>query len=283
MNAPLQLLVTCLGVALVGCVSRAASAPPQAAAAPTPTPTPTPSPPAFTWPNGASAAVSLTYDDAIPSQLDNAAPALARHGLLATFFLTGTSATLKAAPERFRALVEAGHELGSHTMTHPCDRALDFVRPGMALQDFDQARMERELEDSVKQLRELGQTGPLTFAYPCGSTWLGEARTSYVPSIERSFSAARGVEPSLADPRSTPLFEVPSVMGDRDAATLTSWVERALSSHGWLVFTFHGVAGDHLAVSESAHEALLGYLEQHKQSIWTERFGTVASYVAAHR
>ena len=61
------------------------------------------------------------------------------------------------------------------------------------------------------------------------------------------------------------------------------WVDRALSSGGWVVFVFHGVAGDYLDVKADAHEALLGYLEQHKNSIWTERFGTVASYVKAQR
>src|SRR5258705_3115561 len=42
----------------------------------------------FSWPPGKKAAVSLTYDDALTSQLDNAAPALAGHHLRATFFIT---------------------------------------------------------------------------------------------------------------------------------------------------------------------------------------------------
>src|SRR5882724_11589520 len=93
----------------------------------------------FVWPNGTRAAVSLTYDDAIQSQLDNAVPALAKHGLVATFFLTGHSNTLASSPERYHAIVRAGHELGSHTMYHPCDRSLSFVKPGFALQDYDLA------------------------------------------------------------------------------------------------------------------------------------------------
>jgi peptidoglycan/xylan/chitin deacetylase (PgdA/CDA1 family) len=237
----------------------------------------------FTWPHGARAAVSLTYDDAIPSQLANAAPALARHGLLATFFVTGDSRTLQQAPERYRQLVKAGHELGSHTIHHPCDRALGFPKPGFALQDYDQTRMAAELVDSVRLLGELGQSAPVSFAYPCGSTWLGEARESYVPLIEKQFLAARGVSPSVADPTRVSLSEVPSAMGNTSAAELTSWVDRALADGGWVVFTFHGVAGDYLAVSADAHEALLAYLEQHESRVWTERFGTVAEYVRAAR
>jgi len=237
----------------------------------------------FVWPHGARAAVSLSYDDAIPSQLDNAAPALKKHGLYATFFLTGSSPTLAATPERYRDLVRNGHELGAHTIHHPCDRGLGFPEPGFALQDYDRARMEAELQDSLRQLRELGQSAPFSFAYPCGSTWLGEARESYIPLVEQQFRAARGVKPDVADPLRVSLSEVPSAMGNSSALELTSWVERALASGGWVVFTFHGVAGDHLAVSAEAHEALLGYLEQRKSSVWTERFGTVAAYVQAAR
>src|ERR1041384_1908177 len=46
---------------------------------------------AFHWPKGAKAAVSLTYDDAIPTQLNNAIPALDQDGLSGTFFLEGNN------------------------------------------------------------------------------------------------------------------------------------------------------------------------------------------------
>lgn len=241
-----------------------------------------PSKPAIAWPNAARAAVSLTYDDALRSQLDNAVPALQKHGLHATFFLTGTSPVLQASPESYRALLRAGHELAAHTMNHPCDRALSFVRPGMSLQDYDTQRMEAELEQSIQQLRDLGQAGPLSFAYPCGSTWLGEPPQSYVPSIEKSFVAARGVARALVDLAQPRLFEVPSVMGDIRAGALITWVEQALEAGTWVVFTFHGVEGDQLSVDAGAHEALLAYLEKNKGRIWTERFGAVAQYVRAH-
>lgn len=237
--------------------------------------------PAITWPGGKQAAVSLTYDDAIQSQLDNAVPGLQRHGLVATFFLTGSSPVLQASPERYRALVKAGHELGSHSMLHPCDKALPFVQPGNALQDYDQARMAAELDETLQLLRDLGQPQPFTFAYPCGSTYVGEKHESYIPAIEQRFAAARGVDGRVALP-SDSLFNVPSRGGDMDKASLIAWVERAVKSGGWIVFTFHGVAGDYLAVEADAHEALLEYLAQHQSSIWTERFGAVARYTKEH-
>ncbi len=41
------------------------------------------------WPDGKRAAVVLTYDDALASQLDIAIPALDAAGLKGTFFLSG--------------------------------------------------------------------------------------------------------------------------------------------------------------------------------------------------
>ncbi len=235
------------------------------------------------WPNGTHAAVSLTYDDAIQSQIDNAVPALAKHKLVATFFLTGTSPYLQANPDVYKGLVAAGHELGSHTMNHPCDRAQSWVKPGFGLQDYDAARMQKELEDNLQQLRDFGQKEPFSFAYPCGSMWLGEKHESYVKLVEPLFVAARGVLPAVTDPSSDDLMNVPSPMGNASGAALVSWVERAVAQNGWVTFTFHGVAGDYLAVDAEAHEALLAYLEAHKSTIWTERFGTIASYVKTKR
>ena len=236
---------------------------------------------ALAWPQGKQAAVSLTYDDAIRSQLDHAVPGLKKHGLVATFFLTGSSGVLQASPDAYRDLVKAGHELGSHTMLHPCDKAFSFVQPGNALQDYDAARMSAELDESIRILKDLGQPAPFTFAYPCGSTWIGEKHESYIPLVEQRFVAARSVDGRVASIEDS-LFNEPSRAGDLDKAGLISWVDRALASGGWVVFTFHGVAGDYLPVTAEAHEALLTYLEQKKSTVWTERFGTVAQHLKAH-
>ncbi len=43
--------------------------------------------PYWTWPNGAAAAVSLTFDDNCASHLDTAVPMLDEFGLRGTFYL----------------------------------------------------------------------------------------------------------------------------------------------------------------------------------------------------
>src|SRR4051812_15529299 len=76
--------------------------------------------PAFSWPNGARAAVNLAYDDALDSQLSNAIPALNRHKLKGTFYLQLSSPTIGARLPEWRAAAAAGHELANHTLFHQC-------------------------------------------------------------------------------------------------------------------------------------------------------------------
>jgi peptidoglycan-N-acetylglucosamine deacetylase len=60
------------------------------------------------WPKGRTAAVVLTYDDALKSQLDIAIPQLDEAGFKGTFFLDGD---IKPADmRRWRAVQGAGHE-----------------------------------------------------------------------------------------------------------------------------------------------------------------------------
>jgi len=69
------------------------------------------------WPDGQRAAVSLTYDDGLDSQLDHVAPALDRFGFKATFFLTCEN--MEERVRGWEALAGRGHEIGDHTFHHP--------------------------------------------------------------------------------------------------------------------------------------------------------------------
>jgi peptidoglycan/xylan/chitin deacetylase (PgdA/CDA1 family) len=234
----------------------------------------------FVWPPAKRAAVSLTYDDALKSQLDHALPALASHHLCATFFVTD----LARNDDRWKSVVSRGHELAAHTMLHPCDAAEGWVKKGNALQDYDARRMEAELVDNIALLKSLGaKREPFTFAYPCGSTWIGSSYESYTPLVRRHFAAARGTAPTFAVPETESFDNAPAVSGDKSAEELVKLVEGAAEDRAWLILMFHGVGGDFMTVSEDAHEALLAYLERHKDSVWTDTFARVSSYVITHR
>ncbi|HSC89067.1 MAG TPA: polysaccharide deacetylase family protein [Polyangiaceae bacterium] len=216
------------------------------------------------------ALVSLTYDDGLPSQLAHAVPELDQRGLRATFFLNDVSATAR----QWSALLGQGHELGAHTLLHPCPRA-DWVPEGRASEDYDLVRMRDELDASVARLRELGASPPYSFAYPCGVTWVGSPATSYVPEVEARFAAARGVSSGLVRKLDSP-FAVPAYFVNGNARVLERLVDQAIEQEAWIVFGFHGVGGDHLPIELDVHRALLDHLVQQREHAAVLPFGEAA-------
>lgn len=235
------------------------------------------------WPDGKLAAVSLTYDDAIPSQRLHAAPALDKWGLKATFFLTGKSDELREQRVHWSGLLADGHELGAHTIKHPCDKKFDWVPMGDALQDYDLPRMQAELEENRTLLEKLGATDPLSFAYPCGESKLGQPPTSYAPLVNGMFLSARVLEERTFDPVSDDLGRVPSINGAQSKEALLAVLDEAERQGRWLVFCFHGVGGDYLSVALADHDALLAALSERSERVWTAPYTRVAQFIEAAR
>lgn len=238
----------------------------------------------FEWPNGARYAVSLTYDDALPTDLTNAVPALDKAGLRGTFFLSGQAYKSADGLKPWVPVGKAGHELGSHSIEHPCSKSIGLASPPGGLETYDLPRMEKELKETRARLAALGvRPAGETYAYPCGNTYVGEDRQSYIPLVAKLFKAARGVQGSVADPYTVDLLNVPAVGGDKNGDALRGWVERAETEGGWVVFYFHGVGGDYLTTKLEAHQALLDYLKSAEGLAWVAPFGEVADWVKKHR
>lgn len=213
-------------------------------------------------PSPDKAIVSLTYDDNLPSQLQNAVPMLDARGIRGTFFLTDVRSD--AAP--WKAVRAAGHELASHTLHHPCTRSFDWVTPGNGSEDYSMERMATELDEQMQMLLSLGETPPLSFAYPCGTTWIGEGQTSYIPLVEERFIAARGVSGDIVTSLDTPM-NVPAYFLEGPIEAFIGSANAAIQSRGWVVFGFHGVGGDYLAVSGEDHAGFLDWLMDHRAEV----------------
>ena len=169
---------------LVWSVALASATPAAAADAPRP----------FPWPNGAKAAVVLTYDDGMDTHLDHAAPDLDAAGLKGTFFVPGHSESLAKRLPEWRALAARGHELGNHAIFHPCLRTVpqggrDWVRPEYALESYTIPRMVDELRVANTTLLALDGETVRTLGYNCGDTTAGGQ--SYVDAARPLFLAAR--------------------------------------------------------------------------------------------
>ncbi|HCQ01133.1 MAG TPA: polysaccharide deacetylase, partial [Candidatus Latescibacteria bacterium] len=82
------------------------------------------------WPDACEAAVSLTFDDGMPSQLDRAIPILGEHDQKGTFYINPRGDNWQENLEPWRTVAQAGHEIGNHTVNHPCSSAFKDTRDG---------------------------------------------------------------------------------------------------------------------------------------------------------
>jgi peptidoglycan/xylan/chitin deacetylase (PgdA/CDA1 family) len=237
-------------------------------------------PGAMTWPGGHHAAIVLTYDDALRSQLDNAVPALDAAGLKGTFFLTGTFN--QEDVDRWRAVAREGHELGNHSVFHPCARGSFDMPEQQTTERYSVPWMLKEIGAMNTMLSAIDGRKDHTYATPCGQHMVGGE--DYLPALRTSgltryVRAASDSGAAQIDP-----FDVPSTFFPEGVtgAQLIEYVDKVRAKGGLGVMGFHGVGGDYLTVSAEAHKTLVQYLHDHKDEIWVAPFNEVMDHVTAH-
>ena len=145
----------------------------------------------FSWPDGKSAAVCLTYDDGLDCHLDIAAPALESFGFKGTFYCTGFSSSLSKRMEDWRSMAQRGHELGNHTLFHPCHGdKFEWIKPEYDLNHYTFDQLKNELRTANVLLKAVDGLQERTFAYTCANYTIDGI--SFADSIQGLFPAARG-------------------------------------------------------------------------------------------
>ncbi len=236
----------------------------------------------FSWPRGFRAALSLTFDDARPSQVDHGFGILDGAGVRATFYVTPGNYIRRV--DAWRSAAAAGHEMGNHTVSHPCSANFPFARTN-ALENYSLDRMESELLEASAQIEaDLGVT-PTTFAYPCGQTFVGrgEGVQSYVPLVAKQFLAGRGFwEPYHNAPGYCDLAQVRGSSFDATPfETVRTLIEQTVADGGWLVLVGHdiGAAGPRQTVIDGVLRDVCDYARDPANGIWLDTVAAVASYV----
>ncbi len=232
--------------------------------------------------NGKQCAVVLTYDDALNVHLDNVIPCLDSFGLKGTFYIVGESPVLARRMDEWRKAAQEGHELGNHTLNHPCDGQLpgrSWVSSESDLSKYTVARAINEIKVTNTLLQAIDGKTERSFAFPCGD-WMIDT-VNYYKAIENDFPGARGVQEGLKQANEIDLnnincFAINGQSGDY----MISLVNKAIESHTLLVFLFHGVGGEHnLNASTETHRQLIAYLKQHEKEIWIAPMVDVAKYI----
>jgi peptidoglycan-N-acetylglucosamine deacetylase len=238
-----------------------------------------------TW-NGKQCAVVLTYDDAINADLDNVIPALDSLDLKATFYLIGSSPVVNLRVNEWRKAAMNGHELGNHTLFHPCDGSLpgrSFVTADNDLSKYTVTRAVNEIKATNTLLKAIDGKDLRTFAYPCGD--LSIDGKEFYAQIANEFAGARGVMPGLQTIDKVNLVNINCYgINGQSADYMIDLVKQAMQNNTLLVFLFHGVGGGHnINVDLNAHSKLLHFITQNKKHIWVAPMVQVASYIKAQQ
>jgi len=242
----------------------------------------------FVWPGGQVGAVSLTYDDALPVHFEAVGPLLAEKGMTATFNVCSYP-SLTENTGRWREVAAMGHELGNHSLFHPCRREpaerFSWLAPHYDLCEYSRQRWHDELRVANCLLGLIDGRTARTYGNTCCNTTIGrgDQERDFGDLIESLFVAGRGkLNKQIVTPATLDYPALGHFSGDgRTCAELVPLVEQAEAVGGWIVFMFHGVGkGTHNGFIDTAeHAQFVDYLAARRQQIWTASMVDVASHL----
>ncbi len=242
-------------------------------------------PDSFRWPKGKRAAVSLSFDDARLSQVDCGLPILDAYGVKATFYVVPDRVEQRLSG--WKKAVANGHEIGNHTLNHPCTGNFPWSRE-KALEQYCLEDAERELDEASAAIERLLGVRPTTFAYPCGQKFVGRGLSvkSYVPLVAERFVVGRGAFDEVAnDPAFCDLAQVTGIdMDGLDFEQVRQLVDEAIADGRWLVLFGHEVGEPGRQTTfASTLEALCRYAQDPANGLWVDTVAAVGQYILEQR
>ncbi len=218
-----------------------------------------------TWYQFKAAALSYTFDDNTTKQLPVAIPLFDQYNFKTTLF-TVTNwgpnwAGLKAASAN-------GHEIASHTVTHPNLNTLTIPN------------QETELQQSQATINaNITSKKAVTVAYP-------NCNIGDLPTIQKYYIAGRICSGVLETSTPIDFYRISSIIAGSQGTLKTAddfnkKIAAAKSAKGWGIFLIHGIDNDGgfspLASSELANH--LTYLNTNKTDYWVAPFADVVKYI----
>ncbi len=240
----------------------------------------------FRWPEGKRAAISLTFDDARFSQIDQGLPILDEYGVKATFYVS--IRPLEERVDEWKRAVANGNEIGNHSLTHPCSGNFPFARE-RALEEYTIERIRSELDEASNIIERLLGVRPVSYAYPCGQKFVGRGRNlrSYIPVVAEKFIAGRGWMDEWAnDPAFCDLAQLMAMELDgKDFEQVKQIIDRTLTNGGWLVFCGHdiGEGGRRQTTLASTIRAICEYAQDPANGVWLDSVENIARYIIKER
>jgi len=246
--------------------------------------------PNIVWPKKYRAVVSLTYDDGLENHLSVVAPQLESYEIRGTFYAPLKS-NLMQNPLSWRKLAERGHEIGNHTVFHPCwsvqGKHAGWLPDEYNLENYSAEQWLDEVRTANQAIWLVDGKNERTFGNTCWDNFLGpeENPTCLEDLIRQVFPAARGEKSGKAvclDPIN--YYNLGTIWADgRLFGDFSQELAEVIESGGWIIYTMHGIgAGSHnFFVEENEHRQLCQFLHEKSRLIWTAPVIDVVQYLKA--
>jgi peptidoglycan/xylan/chitin deacetylase (PgdA/CDA1 family) len=241
---------------------------------------------AFSWPNGKRAAISLSFDEALPSQIDVGLDLLNKCGVKATFYVVPKG--VKEGLEGWKRALANGHEIGNHTMTHPCTGNYDWSADN-AIENYSLQMIAKDIDDANAEIQRLLGVTPKTFAYPCGQMFVGRGRQakSYVPMVAERFIVGRGPNSdSINNPGFCDLSKVYGMaFNDMDYDDMVRQVSETVHRGWWTIFVGYDISDrrGNQVTKTSALQALCQHITDPSRGIWVDTVEHIGRYIQQER
>lgn len=174
--------------------------------------------------------VTLTFDDGHEDNVTTALPLLNQYGFkttqcYASQFIEG----VPGADQEVLAFYNSGHEICSHTVTHPF------------LTSLNQTQLNYELSHSQQVLENIIGQPVRNFASP-----YGDYNQNVNDTIDNYYQAHRTVDEGYnsKDNFNKYRLRVQNVQNTTTLAEYQSWLDQAQATNTWLILVYHRVAGD---------------------------------------
>lgn len=171
--------------------------------------------------------VTIAFDDGWISTYTNGLPVLDEFKFPGTFYIMSNffSDTQYMSLAQAQSLIDRGHQVGSHTVSHA------------HLPDLDSSDLTYELEASKKQLE--AKLGPITdFASP-----YGEYDEDVLEAIKPLYRSHRNVISDINTFENFNIYELksPNVTVATTNEEIMHWLNKAKETSGWLILTYHEI------------------------------------------
>ena len=235
----------------------------------------------FHWPEGKQMALSLSFDDARFSQVEKGIPLLDQYGISGTFYVS-PGAMLERV-EDWKDAVNAGHDIGNHTLVHPCSGNFPWARD-KALENYTLEEMANELDSASSLIHNVLGIWPSTFAYSCGQTFVGRGvdTKSYVPLVAERFETGRDwMNEGPNDPVFCDLARLNGTELDgKSFQEALQLIKEAREQGAWLIFAGHEMDdGGRQTSLLPTIDSICRYASDPANGIWIDNVSNIGKYV----